>query len=181
MTTTGGNGGDPIRNHGKAIPHPGYSQSLIILYGTPVTGLQGPNGTYISLSISPDSAEPTYPSGEYEFALIYGYSYQGHCYPLDAPRIYMVNKTTKAQASGCGFDGDYFYVDQMPSNATQTQYRQTQYWMWQADKLDETLQLDPMQGFFQELLLDANLPTAKQGGSYRISFVAGHRGGKLTG
>src|SRR5260370_38159158 len=104
MAITGGVGtGDPVPNLGKPLPTPRYSQSLIILYGIPIDGLPGIQNEYrIKFSFDVNTDPPQ------EFALIYGFSYQGNCYPLDPPRVFVVNSATKTAASGCGYDGDYY-------------------------------------------------------------------------
>jgi hypothetical protein len=159
--------GIPLGN--KTIPDPFYSDSRIHVYGVKREKLRGPGFDWQITSKSDDGTD-------LELALIYGYDYQGHCYRLDTPKLFMVQAQTRLPASGCNFEGDFWHRDPSFPNVPVI----VRYSMWEVDKLDQTLQLDLKQGFFDALILDANLPTGKQPASYRIATAVGHRSGKLT-
>jgi hypothetical protein len=154
----------------KTIPDPAYSDSKIYLYGVPVdpfNQLPGANGSTIVI-------QPQAGSGNIELAIVYGYAYQGHCYRLERPSLFLVDLGTRQDATGCGYGDDYLL------NTGALISSVVRYSMWIVDKLDNTTKLEIQTDTFEQLLLQANLPTSKQPSSYNIAFTMGHRSGKLT-
>ena len=152
---------------GKTIPDPAYSDSRIYLYGVPVDPWYPLPGA-ANIVIQPQAG-----NGAWEIAIIYGYGYQGHCYNLPRPSLYVVNGSSRQEATGCHFGDDY----RLMSGGTSTTVR---YSMWVADKLDPATQIEIRNDTFDALLLQANLPTNKQPSAYHIAAMMGHRSGKLT-
>jgi len=148
---------------GKTIPDPAYSDSRICLYGVPVDPLRPlPGAADIVIQAG---------NGVWQIAIIYGYGYQGHCYNLPRPTLYVVNGSTRQDASGCHFGDEYFLVSGGPA---------VRYSMWMADKLDPATQIEIRNDTFDALLLQGNLPSNKQPSAYHIAVMMGHRSGKLT-
>ncbi|KLK92424.1 hypothetical protein AA309_14515 [Microvirga vignae] len=130
-----------------------YSPARITLYGVPILALElGDQGTIIC---TPDPPHP-----DQTLALIYGFCYQGHCYSLPEPVIVLVQGVGRA-ADGCGWENqDYF--------------------AWDVDKSNQTIQLQARGDSFEELILNRNLNTTKQPIAYSIAHQMAHRGGKLS-
>lgn len=161
MTTQGTTDG------GKPVPNPHYSERRIYLYGVPIRDrLPAPSGAFLLIQ----------GSRSLEAALIHGFSYQGHCYALDRPRIFLVPPTARGYASGCGFDGEYRRADPAYPGLQVV----ARYFMWEVDKLDAALQIELKHDTYEQLVLEASLPTSRQPASYRIAAAIGHRSGRLT-
>jgi hypothetical protein len=177
------NGGPAVHNFGKPFPDARYAQSKVLLYGIavkcPLPSTSANSKISIEIKVVKEESIIT---GEelarpvHEIALIYGFSHQGHCYSLAEPKLFLVKKPDYPQrATGCGYDGFYTYTHPKKGDEEDVYY-----YMWEADKLEETVQLEIRQGFIEELVLDQNLPEEKRPSSYRIATQLGHRGGKLT-
>ena len=93
-------------------------------------------------------------------AAIYGYSFEGHCYRFDRPKL-MVFPGGDAVAEGCGFFGP-------------------DYRMWRISKRDEMLELNTASDLAEALVLEANLPGNKPPNTYGNSMQLGHRSGRLS-
>ena len=156
---------------GKTIPDPGYSDSKIYLYGVPINDLIPLPGQQGGPSVI---VQPQAGNIDWHIAIIYGYGYQGHCYNLQRPSLYLVDGRTEQTATGCHFGDDYLL--QGAGNFSSF----VRYSMWVANKLDLTTQIELRNDTFDALLLQANLPTNKQPSAYNIAFTMGHRSGKLT-
>lgn len=154
----------------KALPDPRYSGSRVYIYGVPIIRLPGPEGSEFQITM-------IYPhDGDWELALVHGYAYEGHCYKFDAPKILLVQRGRRSVASGCGYDGSYLRADpQFPNVPVVARYS-----MWIVDKLEQTLQMELRQDFYDTIVLEANLPANKRPASYNIGMQLGHRSGKLT-
>jgi len=135
----------------RPVPSPAaYSPSRITLYGVPVLWLDLRDESIFCNPVSPQR----------RLALVYGFCYQGHCYSLPEPVIVLVNGEGQ-EAQGCGWDP-------------------AQYWSWDVDKLDQTIQLQVQSDTFEQLVLNRNINVTKQPVAYSIAFQMSHRGGKLT-
>lgn len=153
----------------KTVPEVSqYQPTELRLYGVSIHDLiaKYPDDTQIKISMN----VLTTGDQKLELALIYGYSYEGHCYSLPKPCLILVDSATKSDADGCGYSGGYKY------DATTVSH----YYMWTADKLDRTLELSVRQGFFEEIILDQNLGGSKPPAAYGTRVQLAHRGGKLT-
>ena len=132
-----------------AAPTAQYSSSAIALYGVPLTEFLAVP-IYVNAFAMPN---------RFETALIYGYSYQGHCYSMPEPVALVVEKTKRQPLKGCGYGSDYL--------------------MWVVEKLDTTVLIQTTGDTFEELVLRRNLGAAKQPVSYHSAMQMAHRGGKL--
>lgn len=144
----------------KVIPDSSYSASSIILYGIPLLGLNastGPNRTpsYVTMLV-------TAPNQLLQFALIYGYAFQGHCYTLPEPVAVAVDQTGNVPARGCGFE---------PGDG---------YRMWEVEMTDRTILLQIVNDSFEEVILKRGMAGPKPPLSYHSVMQMAHRGGKLV-
>jgi hypothetical protein len=105
---------------------------------------------------------------DFRLALIYGYAFEGHCYKLDKPTITVV-ELDGAPAVGCDYN-DF-------GDGVQATER---YRMWVVKKLDRTVQIEVTQGFFEQLILEANLPGRRSPNTYTSNMVLSHRSGRLS-
>jgi hypothetical protein len=97
-------------------------------------------------------------------AVIYGYSYEGHCYDLPKPKIMLLpEKPTDIPDDDCGYD------KKKPKG----------YKVWIIDKLDECVEIDINRGFAEQLVLDANMPGRRSPSTYRATMAVSHRNGRL--
>ena len=99
-------------------------------------------------------------STELVMAVVYGYSFEGHCYRLDKPRIFVFDQFEEATASGCGFDAPYL--------------------MWYIRSREVLLELTTSVDFAEKLILDANMPGNRPPNTYGNHMQLAHRGGRLT-
>jgi hypothetical protein len=146
-----------------------FSPSSIVLYGIPVvfdTFVVGFSNEQISIFTWPLPGPNNPPPIPYIPALIYGYQYQGHCYSLPEPTIFVVPNGAqfRGPAVGCG------YVGGAPFN----------YQMWMVDKLERTIQVNLTNDTFDELVLRRNIAGARPPLSYRSAALLVHRGGQLV-
>lgn len=95
-------------------------------------------------------------------AIIYGYSYEGHCYDFPKPKIMFLPTAPEATVpdDDCGYD------------------KKPGYQVWIVDKLDECVELDVNRGFMEQLVLDANMPGRRSPSSYRATMAVSHRSGR---
>jgi hypothetical protein len=135
----------------KAPPRSMYSSGEIILYGVPLAEVIAGKISVIAMS---------QPISKYETALIYGFSYQGHCYSMAEPFAMVVPQGRRSLAVGCGY-GD--------ASAGQ-------FFMWTVEKLEEAVQIQVSSGTFEELVLRRNLEETRQPLSYRSAERVAHRG-----
>jgi hypothetical protein len=95
-------------------------------------------------------------------AVVYGYAFEGHCYRLDQPKLFVFEpRTTEAPAVGCGFDGDGYV-------------------MWQITKKTRMLELATSVDLAEELVLNASLPGNRNPNTYGNRYQLAHRGGRLN-
>lgn len=95
-------------------------------------------------------------------AVVYGYAFEGHCYRLDQPKLFVFEpRITGAPAVGCGFDsGEYI--------------------MWQITKKTSMLEFSTSVDLAEELVLNASLPGNRNPNTYGNRAQLAHRGGKLN-
>lgn len=95
-------------------------------------------------------------------AVVYGYAFEGHCYRLDQPKLFVFEpRTTGAPAVGCGFDSDGYI-------------------MWQITKKTSMLEFSTRVDLAEELVLNASLPGNRNPNTYGNRAQLAHRGGKLN-
>jgi len=177
----------------RAVPDPYYQPTRLYLYGIKLEKLTG-KGFRIGLNIEIDngydgagaakqpaeSESGTQRSGpatrtEFEMAIIYGYSYEGHCYTLPKASIIAVDSRKRIdQATGCGFEGLFHTLDDKNG------IKEVRYSMWIHDKLDETVELVLNRGFIEEIILQQNTGGQKAPAAYSAKVQLAHRGGKLV-
>jgi hypothetical protein len=156
----------------KVIPEARYQPTQMRLYGVPigfhVQGAPPFSVESADFSLALNVFGKTDPNKHYEMAVIYGYAYEGCCYSLPKPSIVVVDKDTRRDASGCGYEDGYADGP-----------NRLKYYMWSADKLDKTLELSLRQGFFEDIILDQNINGQKAPSTYSMKVQLAHRGGKL--
>lgn len=97
--------------------------------------------------------------------IIYGYSYEGHCYDLPKPAIMLLPVLPVAiPDNDCGYD----------------KKKDEKYKVWVVDKLDECDHIEFSSGFVEQLILDTNLPGRRSPSTYRATMQLAHRSGRLT-
>jgi len=145
-----------------------HDPSAIILYGVPLT--KDANGNNVRLGAGGMAGLRIDVSGDptLRLALIYGYAFEGHCYDLDKPKI-MVVYGDADPAVGCDYND---FGDGVTPAET--------YWMWKANKLDRTVEIEVTQGLFEQLVLEANLPGRRSPNTYSSNMMLSHRGGRLS-
>ena len=149
-----------------AAPNPkNYRPDHIVLYGIKLNVTNAIanipfQGNRLRLSVAPIDDENPYL--KMVIAVIYGYAFEGHCYRLDKPKLFIFEPSTaEAKADGCGF-GDGGYA------------------MWQITAKTPILELSTNADLAEELLLNANLPGNRSPNTYGNSFALAHRNGRLT-
>jgi hypothetical protein len=158
----------------RATPSGDYSPSAVTLYGIVLASLDAWIGKAFQSTSKPTKVsiipQPTYipanvgkkvPHVKYSPALIYAFAYQAHCYHLPEPVIVIVDRDEEKPAIGFDFD-------------------KTGYSMWDVEKLDRTLQLEPTSDTIEEIILKRALMGTKQPISYAAHAQLSHRGGKLS-
>lgn len=157
----------------KVIPEAKYQPTQLRLYGVPIGVKVGGSPPFsvesADFSLGLNVFSKSDPNKRYEMAVIYGYAYEGNCYSLPKPSIVVVDRATRQDASGCGYENTYADA----KNALK-------YYMWTADKLDKTLELSLRQGFFEDIILDVNTNGQKAPSTYSMKVQMAHRGGKLV-
>src|SRR5215813_1593092 len=134
-----------------------YSASAIRLYG-----VLAPGAIVDQLDLSLQCCEgptTTNPGRAVQLALVYGHSYQGHCYSLPEPVWVAISADHQPQpANGCGYDPASFS-------------------MWDVDKLERSIKIVTSADTFEELILNASLPGKRSPQSYSAMMTLSHRGG----
>ena len=149
-----------------------YFSDVVILYGVKLnTGTPfgefdaGDNGSAaLQMQLYRSSVLQT--EKQYSIVLGYAYAFEGHCYRLDAKRVFIIKGARAEDAIGCGFD--------LPSNAN------TKYQMWRVRSSEELLEITLNYGDVKKLILDANLPGRRSPSSYAITASLAHRDGRLN-
>lgn len=90
--------------------------------------------------------------------IIYGYSYEGHCYKLAKPRIMYIPAHPQQIAGGdsccdCGYSPDLGYV------------------VWTVDKLDHVVALDVRSDDVKSVVLEENMPGTRSPQAYAQVMV----------
>ena len=101
--------------------------------------------------------------------VIFGYSYEGHCYDLPKPKIMLIPAPPMTvPTDDCGYDKkkDPLY--------------NVEYKVWIVDKLAQCVELEVNQGFVEQLVLEANLPGKRSPTMYAGRMLLGHKSGRLT-
>jgi hypothetical protein len=93
-------------------------------------------------------------------AVIYSYSFEGHCYRFERPKL-MVFEAKTREAKGCGYDG-------------------TGYMMWRIDAKRPMMELKTSVDLAEMLVLEANMPGNRAPNTYGNSMQLAHRGGRLS-
>jgi hypothetical protein len=96
---------------------------------------------------------------EVSMAVVYGYSYEGHCYRLDRTRLFVVGNAGM-DADGCGFVPPYF--------------------MWRIRARAEVMEVAISHDTAETLILNANLPGNRAPNTYGNDMQLAHRGGRLN-
>lgn len=169
-----------------ALPttRPAYVSNEIILYGTKLNNRGNPREhlAWIDLSpIEPEVDKPPYlqlglfegsePAERASVAAIIAYSFEGHCYRLDKPRIFLFSRINAEPAHGCSFD-------QM--SATAFDKPESGYFMWRVRTKTPLLELAASIDLAETLILEANLPGRRSPNTYHSESKLAHRGGRLT-
>lgn len=171
----------------RAVPEPFYQPTRLYLYGVKLEKLTG-KGFRVNLGVEIDNGDDGQASAakatgdakararpQYVMAIIYGYSYEGHCYSLPRPSIIAVDNNKKIDpATGCGYEGQFTTLDDTGAPM------QVNYSMWLHDKLDETVELVLNRGFMEEIILQQNMGGQKAPAAYSAKVQLAHRGGKLV-
>ncbi len=180
---------DNITVTNKVVPDNDFQPTRLRLYGVELKSLRG-NGFDVNIKVvTLDSADEPIERGrekpdeapkvQYELALIYGYSYEGHCYTLPRPCAIVVLKENRIDpATGCGFEGEF--LTREPDNKGKRKTKPVRYSMWLADKLHKTLEVSVRKGFIEEIILDQNVAGPKAPVAYSTKVQLAHRGGKLN-
>lgn len=99
-----------------------------------------------------------------EAGVIFGYSYEGHCYDLPKPKIMLIPaKGMEVPADDCGYD-----------------VKPEEYRVWVVDKLSKCIEIEVNQGFVEQLVLESNMPGKRSPSTYRATMALAHRSGRLT-
>lgn len=92
-------------------------------------------------------------------AAVYGYSFEGHCYRLDKPRMFII-EDAGMDANGCGFAPPYY--------------------MWSIRARTSLMEISLSYDLAEVLILDANLPGNRSPNTYGNDMMLAHRSGKLN-
>jgi hypothetical protein len=145
-----------------AAPNPyDYRPDIITLYGIKLN--QGfsaslPFGeNYLTLGVDHDAS--TLGPDKISIAAIYGYSFEGHCYRLDKPKLLIIEQDDY-DAQGCGFSAPYR--------------------MWSVTSKAMIMEVALDFDTAEKLVLEANLPGKRSPNTYGNDMALGHRGGKLN-
>ena len=96
---------------------------------------------------------------EVSIAAVYGYSYEGHCYRLEKPRLFIV-ENAGSMANGCGFSHPYF--------------------MWSIRARTSIMEITLNYDLAEVLILESNLPGNRSPNTYGNHMQLAHRNGKLN-
>ena len=114
----------------------------------------------------------------WKIAVIYSYAFEGRCYQLDKPKIMVFKALPDRPAIGCGYET--FHSLENPLEADIPADLKKRWRMWLVDRLDRVVELSIDQGFFEELILEANKPGKRSPSTYAAHMLMAHRGGRLT-
>lgn len=115
---------------------------------------------------------------DWRIAVIYSYAFEGHCYSLDKPKIMVFEAKPDEAAIGCGYET--FHSLENPVAAAIPYDLKALWRMWLVDRLDRVVEFSIDQGFFEELILEANKPGKRSPSTYAAHIQMAHRGGRLT-
>lgn len=140
-----------------------YRPEYITLYGIKLNDISV-NATIPfdnkTLSLEVRKANPL-PPREIAIVVTYGYSFEGHCYRFDRPKIFVFDGFEEVkEASGCGFGADYS--------------------MWHISSKQILLELSTRTDEAEVLVLEANLPGNRAPNTYGNSYQLAHRSGRLN-
>jgi hypothetical protein len=146
-----------------------YGPDEIILYGVNLNsrmtkGVREASIPFGKLSLASfvrDEKDTPLAPDKIALAVVYGYSFEGHCYRLDKPKLMIFEYGGEGEpATGCGFGGQYL--------------------MWRITTKTNLLELVVSADLAEELLLKANLPGNRNPTTYGASMQLAHRGGQLS-
>jgi hypothetical protein len=159
-----------------------YFSDMVILYGVKLnTGRAygefdaGENGN-AALQMQLFRGGALQKEGDYSIVLGYAYAFEGHCYRLDAKRIFIVKGARAEPAVGGGFESVVPTAVAPPTGAVVGPV----YQMWRIRSSEELLELTLNYGDVKKLILDASLPGKRSPSSYAITMSMGHRDGRLN-
>jgi hypothetical protein len=113
----------------------------------------------LNLQVHRKSGNTPIGPGDISIAAIYGYSFEGHCYRLDSPRIFIFDQGD-SEAKGCGFEAPYR--------------------MWNIRSKTMLMEVSLDFDFAETLILEANLPGNRAPNTYGNSMAMAHRNGRLS-
>jgi hypothetical protein len=143
-----------------------YIQDEIILYGVKINRTDQAKIPFMSNKLLLEvrkigKTTPLTPT-EVAMAVVYGYSYEGHCYRLEKPKLMIFEFGGETPpANGCGFSGP-------------------DYSMWRISSKDKLLELNTSVDLAEALILDANLPGNRTPNTYGNNMMLAHRSGRLS-
>jgi len=142
---------------------PVYVPDQIILYGIDLNDNKGAAHIDVGSKLAKLQSKLDGTAGiTASTVLTYGYGFEGHCYRLDAVRIFIVMGPNAEPAEGCGFDKNLGYK------------------MWRITAATQILEISTAFGDAQALILDAQLPGKRSPSSYAITLKMAHRNGRLS-
>lgn len=151
-----------------AAPNPkSYSPDHITIFGVALNiddhaAYLPLEGNRLKLSVVQFGSDTPIDRKHMVIAVVYGYAFEGHCYRLDQPKLFVFEpRTTEAPAVGCGFDN-------------------SGYAMWQITKKTRLLELSTSADLAEELVLNASLPGNRSPNTYGNRAQLAHRGGRLN-
>ena len=146
-----------------------YVPNEIILYGVRLTEIEVsregvPASEKLKLRVQLSKGGAEHKSSKPVLAAVYSYSFEGHCYRMARPRIFLVNDAVDQPAIGCGF-----------SQPADEAFR-----MWRVNSQSPLVELSATIDTTQKLILDAQLPGKRAPNTYNDDMQLAHRGGRLT-
>lgn len=166
---------------------PTYTPDAITIYGIKLNSAGAPYGevkasasttaagerTVMRMELWTEAApkKPAQALGPADCSIVvaYGYSYEGHCYRFDKPRLLLLRGEADLPAVGCGFDAI------QDGKTGQSVYR-----MWHVRADQPLMEVQTTLGTAQSLVLEANLPGKRAPNTYDNDMQMAHRGGRLT-
>jgi hypothetical protein len=156
------------------VPAPPFSEGVyvpneIVLYGVSLTEIEVskeevPASEKLTLRVQLFQNGAVQKSAKAVLAAIYSYSFEGHCYRMDRPRIFLMNDVVDQPAIGCGFS--------QPANSA--------FRMWRVKSQSALVELSATIDTTQKLILDGQLPGKRAPNTYNDDMQLAHRGGRLT-
>jgi hypothetical protein len=147
-----------------AAPNPHeYYPDQVTLYGIKlndeVTAASLPFGDKVlKLQVNMKVGNKPIEHGDISIAAVYGYSFEGHCYRMDKPRLFIFDQSDTV-ADGCGFEPPYR--------------------MWNIRSKTMLMEVGLNFDFAETLVLQANLPVNRAPNTYGNSMNLAHRNGRL--